>query len=152
MSADDRARLIRLIHIGKGQLRLEDEVYREMLRSTTGLTSTTEMRVHQLEDVLARMKSLGFKVRVPKAKGEQRRLAHAPQDRKIRALWLALHEAGAVRDPSEAALNAWVKRETGIEALQWADEKQAAKLIDKLKQWAKRLEKPVNPQTDRHQP
>lgn len=139
MSTNDRARLIRLIHVGKGQLRLEEEVYRELLRSTTGQTSTTEMRVDQLEDVLTRMKGLGFKVRVPKAKGTQRRLAHAPQDRKIRALWLSLHEAGGVRDPSEAALNAWVKRETGVEALQWVDGEQASKLIEKLKMWLNRV-------------
>jgi len=140
-STTDRARLIRLIHVGKGQLKLEDEVYRKLLHSVTGKTSTTEMRVDQLEDVLARLKRLGFKVRVPKAKGDQRRLAHSSQDRKIRALWLALHEAGAVRDPSEAALNAWVKRETGVEALQWVDGEQASKLIEQLKRWLKRVER-----------
>lgn len=139
MRTNDCARLIRLIHVGKGQLRLEDEVYRKLLQSATGKTSTTEMRVDQLEDVLARLKKLGFKVRVPKAKGEQRRLAHSSQDRKIRALWLALHEAGGVRDPSEAALNAWVKRETGVEALQWVDGEQASKLIEKLKMWLNRV-------------
>jgi phage gp16-like protein len=139
MRTNDCARLIRLIHVGKGQLRLEDEVYRKLLQSATGKTSTTEMRVDQLEDVLARLKKLGFKVRVPKAKGEQRRLAHSSQDRKIRALWLALHEAGGVRDPSEAALAAWVKRETGVEALQWVDGEQASKLIEKLKMWLNRV-------------
>lgn len=139
-STTDRARLIRLIHVGKGQLKLEDEVYRKLLQSATGITSTTEMRVDQLEDVLERLKKLGFKVRVPKATGTQRRLAHGAQDRKIRALWLSLHEAGAVRDPSETALNAWVKRETTVDALQWVDSEQAAQLIEKLKMWLKRVE------------
>lgn len=129
-----RVRLIRLIHVARRELRLDDDVYRAMLRAETGADSSAKLSVPQLERVLARMKRAGFKVNVKVG----RKLDRAPQSRKIRALWLDLHARGVVRDPSEKALAAWVKRESGTEDLAWIDSAQAARLIERLKLWGKR--------------
>jgi phage gp16-like protein len=91
------------------------------------------------------MKRLGFKVK-SKADNSNRRLADDTQSRKIRSLWLELHEDGIVLDPSEASLAAYVKRQTGVEALQWLDGKQATQVIEALKQWRKRVKKPAKPE------
>jgi phage gp16-like protein len=136
-----RKQLLRLVHVGKGKLGLDDDAWRQLLRSTVSAESSKELTVAQLERVLDRLKKAGFKVRVPKAKGPQRALAHEPPDRKIRALWLDLHAKGIVRNPSEAALAAWIKREFGLEALQWLDAEQASKAIEKLKKWGRRAPK-----------
>ena len=56
----------------------------------------------------------------------------------MRALWLFLHQLGAVKNPSEAALAAYVKRIAKVDALQWADGHQTEALIETLKKWAMR--------------
>ncbi|MCK9139468.1 regulatory protein GemA, partial [Haemophilus influenzae] len=47
-----RKNLIAKIHIGKSQLGLDDETYRQLLVSTTGKTSCTEMTESELQQVL----------------------------------------------------------------------------------------------------
>jgi phage gp16-like protein len=105
------------------------------------------MSVPELEKVLHRLKRAGFKVRSKKpAAKSSRPLADDPQSKKIRSLWLSLHEAGAVKNPSEAALAAYVKRITGIDALQWINNEQAALVIETLKQWKRRIPGKANGQ------
>lgn len=58
----------------------------------------------------------------------------------IRALWLHLSEIDIVHNASEAALGAFVKRMTGVDALQWLSTKQASQVIENLKQWLTRTE------------
>lgn len=140
---DATRRLKQLIHIGKGQLGMDDETYRTMLVGLGLPNSTAAMTVPQLEVVLEHMKRSGFKVR-SKAKQStksepSRPLAQDDESKKIRALWLFLHQLGAVRNPSEEALAAYVKRITGVDALQWINGVQAETLIESLKKWAMRF-------------
>jgi len=125
-------RLKRLIQVAKKQLDMEDDSYRTMLQSVTKKNSTKDMLVWELENVVTRMVSLGFRV---KAKPTDRTQARDSQSKKIRSLWLELNQAGLVRDPSEAALAVYVKRQTKVEALQWLNSEQASKVIEALKKW-----------------
>lgn len=92
--------LIKLIHVGKTKLALDDELYRDILTSTTGKTSSKDLNLAQLEAVLDRMKQLGFVVD-SKPKSEVKNLASDPQSKLIRHLWLQLHAAGQVRNKDE---------------------------------------------------
>jgi len=74
-----------------------------------------------------------------RSKATDRPQAADDQSKMMRGLWLELHDLGYVRDASEAALMAWVKRETGVAALQWLNTKQAQTTIEKLKQWRQRV-------------
>ena len=56
-----RKNLIARIHIGKSQLGLDDETYRQLLVSTTCKTSCTEMTESELQKVLNIMVQKGFK-------------------------------------------------------------------------------------------
>lgn len=57
----------------------------------------------------------------------------------MRALWLFLHELGAVRDPSEAALSAYVKRIASVDDVQWMrGGRRVETVIESLKKWAMR--------------
>lgn len=140
---DARQRLIRLIHVGKRELGLDDEIYRALLMGSVQKDSTSAMSVPELERVLERMKRSGFKVRVKSARPPAqsrpgRPLAQYPEARKVRALWLFLHQLGAVKNPSEEALAAYVKRIAKVDALQWTNGNQTEALIETLKKWAMR--------------
>lgn len=134
-----RAKLIQLIHVARHEVsELQDEdTYRAMLLAKTGKNSCRHMRDDQLQDVLEHLKKSGFKVR-SKAK-PSRPLADDAESKKIRALWLMLHQLGAVRNPSEEALAAYAKRLTGVDALQWLNGDQTLKVIESMKKWAMRF-------------
>ena len=94
MSTDNRLRLIKLIHVARRELGMDDDTYRLLLSGMKGLggaTSTADLSVPNLYRVLEQLKQRGFKVRSSK---KQRPLAADDQSKKIRALWLALHGAG----------------------------------------------------------
>lgn len=135
--AADRQRLIRLIHVAKRDLSLDDDTYRAILLQIADKTSSADLTVPELEKVLEHMKRIGFKVR-SKSK-PSRPLAQDEESKKIRALWLFLHELGAVKNPSEEALAAYVKRIAGVDALQWINGEQAERVIETMKKWAMRF-------------
>lgn len=139
-SNPDRLRYIKLIHVARRELRMDDDTYRMMLSGMKGLdgaTSTADLSVPNLLKVLEQLKQRGFKVR-PNAAGKRPK-ANDEQSRKIRSLWLTLHGLGAVRDPSEEALAKFVLNMTKVSALQWLNTAQASRVIENLKQWQCRV-------------
>ncbi|WP_238913777.1 gp16 family protein [Achromobacter insolitus] len=138
MAWNKRASLIKLLHVARRSLGMDEDAYRQALVAATGKASASAMTLAELEKALSHFKRCGFVV-VPAQKAGRRPRADSDQARLIRHLWLSLHGAGAVRDPSEAALAAWVKRETGVDAVQWLDIRQAGNCIEKLKNWIGRL-------------
>lgn len=133
-------RLIKLLHVAKRELQLDDETYRASLKLATGKISSKEMSVRELERVLDHFKKRGFKIKIKP--GRRRKLsvtATEPTDKKIRALWLEMHEQGIVHDKSEYALSRYVKRITGVDALNWINHKQAYTVIESLKKWQSRV-------------
>lgn len=139
-SNPNRLPLIKLIHVARRELRMDDDTYRLMLAGMKGLdgaTSTADLSVPNLLRVLEQLKQKGFKPRPNKA--GKRPLANDEQSKKIRSLWLVLHGLGAVRDPSEEALANFVKSMTKVSALQWLSVPQASRVIENLKQWQYRV-------------
>lgn len=131
-----RNRLIQLIHIAKKDLRLDEDTYRAVIEATTGQTSTKTLTIRQLTAVLDRLKQSGF---VVKATNPQTlKPADDPQSRLIRHLWLLLHNAGEVRNPSELALATYVEKQTKVSALQFLSTANASKVIERLKKWCAR--------------
>lgn len=134
-----RLRLIKLIHVARRELGMQEEDYRMMLAnmpSLEGATSVAKLSVPKLHLVLEQLKAKGFKV-VPRQK-ESIKLADDAQSKLIRHLWLELHTAGKVRDPSESALARFISNNTGVAALQWLNTKQASGVIERLKKWLDR--------------
>ena len=137
MKFNKKTKLIQLIHVGKTQLGLDDDLYREVLESCTGKTSSKLLNIGQLESVLDRMKQLGFQVE-SKDKTGVKNLADDAQSKLIRHLWLQLHKAGQVRNSSEKALAKFVENKVGVSALQFLSTKNADMIITHLRQWCKR--------------
>ena len=140
--AQKKQRLIRLLHVAKRELHLDDETYRAALMQATSKRSSKEMSVGELERTLNHFKKRGFVIK-PKTK-QQHKLpvtAMHPMDKKVRALWLEMYELGIVRDKSEHALSRYVKRVTGVDALNWTHKWQTSKVIESLKKWRSRVER-----------
>ena len=146
MTNPNRQRLIRLIHVAKRDLSMADDTYRAILERIGKKASSAELTIPELEKVLEHLKRSGFKVRSksksapkPAQAKPSRPLAQDLESKKIRALWLFLHELGAVKNPSEEALATYVKRIAGVDALQWISGEQAERLIETMKKWAMRF-------------
>lgn len=118
------------VQIAKKQLDMHDDDYRAMLKEVTGETSTKQMTAPQLDKVLKRMKALGFEEINPSSAK-----LHTRQENKILSLWSELNKSGLVKNPNKQALNAYVKRQTGIDQLEWLNSLQASRVIEALKNW-----------------
>ncbi|MGZ5056446.1 MAG: gp16 family protein [Methylobacter sp.] len=140
---DNRKNYYTLLQVGKADLGWDDEFYYGIWLPMQGATliegkySATTMSIGQLSQAVEAMKRLGFKIKHNKDKSA-RKLAGDAQSKKIRALWLDMHNQGIVRNSSEASLNAYIKRLTGVDALQWLSTEQASGVIEALKKWQKR--------------
>ncbi|WP_289115996.1 regulatory protein GemA [uncultured Psychrobacter sp.] len=135
----NKPKLIQFIHIAKSQLKLDDATYRHMLTEQTGKDSCSKMSKSELVVVFEHLKSLGFKTTPAKSAGKVAQADDA-QSRKIRSLWLTLHDLGAVRNASERALAKYVERQTGKSALQFISTEDASRVIETLKKWQQRVE------------
>lgn len=128
------------VKIAVKELRIDDEDYRAMLRRLTGQSSATSCTDAQLGLVLDELKAKGWKPKTAAKARPGRKAAPArhPLALKARALWISLHQLGAVHDASEAALEAFARRQLGVDRLQWAVPSEGAALIEALKAMAER--------------
>ncbi len=129
---DNRLAELAKIHIAKKQLGMDDDTYRAVLLRVTGQSSAADLNAGERRRLLDCFRSLGFEPR------ESRRQHQGAHSRKIRALWLELDKLGALRDASERGLAAFVKRQTGIEALDWLGPEQRNVVLEGLKGWLER--------------
>ena len=134
-----KAHLIRLIHIGKNEIKMPESEYRTLIANVSqGKTSSKLLNVAQLETVLQHMKAQGFQVAVATTGGQVSQQDQSAQQRKIRSLWLELHEMGVVRSSAESALNAYCVKYSGEN---WQNDVIAMRdLIERLKKWKARFE------------
>lgn len=116
---------------------LEDEpTWRAFLKATTDIDSLRAMTAKQHGLVLEELARRGAK------KGAGRtKLTDDPQSRKLRALWINLHQVGAIKSGSEAALAAWCGRQLGhqVDDLRFVDAADKWRLIEALKGWCQRV-------------
>lgn len=129
---------IRLIHVAKRDLQLDEETYRQLLNTYAGVDSTRDMDIRQLNQTLEAMKKIGFKIHT---KQKDKLTATDDQSRKIRSLWLEMADEGFIRDSSERAINVYVHRITGISRLDWLSTLAAGRVIETLKKWQARERK-----------
>jgi phage gp16-like protein len=123
------------IHVGKKNLRLDDETYRALLWTLTGRESSAELNAPQRKAVIERMRALGLQ-RKPLAHTVTR--MNQAQAKKIVAMWIELAKKGIVRDPSDRALNHFIARVTKVSHINWLRPAEANKVIEALKAMAAR--------------
>lgn len=112
------------IHVAKKQLGLDDAVYREMLESATGKTSTKGMNVAEMSAVLNLLISKGWKT--SKRKIDYYAIPdgtpHARQKRYIAALWNAL-------DWKMSGLDTRCRSQFGVESFLWLNDQIALQTL-----------------------
>jgi phage gp16-like protein len=152
------------IHVLKGQLALSDDEYRDVLQQLTGLRSSAQMTLQQRAKVREHLQRQALRLGVAKpapaapAAASPRRGAvlspeqfaqakakASPRERKVWALWHALHRAGLVHDTSAAALDAWVGRHVQVSALRFCKDTQLDTCIEALKEWLTRAPAAAQP-------
>jgi hypothetical protein len=137
MAAPQRNRLIGAVHAAKKAAELDDDTYRAMLDRITGKSSAKDLSDGELRQVLDHMnggaKRIGHHTRFAPPK------TTSPTAKKARALWISLQGLGAISDPSEQALRAWVKRQHHVDDIAFVRPSQSFAVIEGLKQWCTRL-------------
>ncbi|EIN5413906.1 TPA: gp16 family protein [Escherichia coli] len=135
-----RTSLIKLIHVARRELHLDDDTYRAFLVQCTGKTSCRELSVAQLEQVLDAMKERGFKKQ--KKHPRRRFKGHVTPREKIYKIWQQMFLDGFVSDISDAALDKYVERLTarrnggqGVSTLAWCHGESLQVVLETLKQW-----------------
>ncbi|WP_019500851.1 regulatory protein GemA [Pseudanabaena sp. PCC 6802] len=131
-------RLKALVHIAKADLGLSDEAYRTILASLTRKESTAGMGLSELNAVLNSFRAKGWMPKVKRSK-LSRQIENSREQKKIWKLWYLLRDAGAC-DGTRKGLNAWLKKQTGVESIDWIVTYEAARpAIEGLKAWCKRV-------------
>lgn len=137
---DPRARDLGAIHAMRKELALSEECYRARVSQVSGgrTDSAATLNGRERATLIEQFKSLG----AGRKAGRPARPALTAQQRKVRAMWLALAETGAVKDRSENGLAAWLKTRFGVDALQWLKPPDTGRAIEQLKRWTERTEEP----------
>lgn len=117
------------IHIGKAQLRLDDDTYRALLLSIGNVTSAADLDARGRERVLAHMKARG-------ATFVRGRRARPPAHK--RALMAKVRALLANDQRPDAYADAMAKRMFGIARLEWLDTDQLRSVVAALTYDARR--------------
>jgi phage gp16-like protein len=107
----------------------------DIIADRYGIESTKQLTHQQTFDLMLHFKALGWQPTRKKNSKASPKYKDAAM-RKVVAIWITLYQKNVVKNPSDKALQAFVKRQTGMETLLWCDRAQVRDLIETLKQWA----------------
>ena len=138
----DRAELVRTAHVAARDLGLDEATRRELQAKVTGRGSCGDMTRGELAALVEHYRGLGWRPRRAGGGGGPRRrrdrLPAGAAAGKLRALWISGWCLGAVRDRSEGALLAFVRRAAGLDAARFADDARLGRAVEALKLWLAR--------------
>lgn len=126
-AASPKHALMRAIMAACNRHGLDDEARRDVQIDIIGKASMKDMSVAELVRLRDHL-NRGWK-------GPRNRRPHVG---KIRALWWSLYWIGAIERPDDEALNAFVKRQTHVQHINFLDHRQAPAVIEALKSWLER--------------
>lgn len=146
MTQPASAAQIRRIHTLSRNAGLDEDMRRDLMERETGRRSTKQLDIVQAIRVIDALQALpGANVAPRSAKPRAKGALHLDGTfvPKIRALWISGYHLGVVRDNADAAMVAFIKRQTKIEHTRWAakaveDPAAARKVIEALKGWLAR--------------
>lgn len=133
----NRQRLLAKIHIGKKELGMDDDMYRNMLWTVARVRSSKQLDEFSLQKVLNYMIGCGFKVKKPVAAknypGRPHNVDAVPQLGKIEALLTDMTLPWAFADSIAAQM-------FSIKKVAWLDQDQRTAVITSLVKKQKALE------------
>ncbi len=126
------------IHVGLKQLGIESEDARDLYERVTRKRSLKLMTSNEHQAVIGELRRLGFEPSNARSKGPRNAL-QGRFAKQLQAYWIDLWNLGLVRDRTDAALIAFVRRQTKIDDPKWVlDAATAAKAIEAMKGWMAR--------------
>ncbi|MDP3652428.1 MAG: regulatory protein GemA [Rhodoferax sp.] len=142
------------IHMAQKALGISADDAISIKLHVTGKASAADMSAPQRQMYLAHLSGLqasqalarGEKPAYTPQRAPQHRAIDDDQDErwsKARALWGALATAGVVRTNTDAALMAYVKRQTKVDAWRFLNSHQVNTVIEALKRWCRRTDVPT---------
>ena len=114
-------------------MQLDDEDRKAIQLDLTGKASMADMDAREigtLLDHLNRGQSSGY--------GSSSAFARSPHAAKVKALWWTCYWLGEIDSPADAALDAFVKRQTGLSSIRFLNHLSAPPVIEALKAIATR--------------
>lgn len=125
-----------LLRVAVKALGMCEADYRALLRDYGGVDSATRLTEHGFDQVMARLRQLGFTSSKRHAGyGERAGMASAGQIELIRSLWSKVAD-----NPTEADLNRWIEGHFigGVSSLRFLTAQGASKVIGALRSWEAR--------------
>lgn len=139
-------KLIQLVHIAKFQLKMDDASYRLLLFQNFNKSSSKDLTVKELSELVMLFQSKGAKIRLSSYSYNYKPANFlTPSCRKLWSLWRSMYDENIVRDGSSLALNFYVKRVLKG-SLSWNDlnDNDACVVIETLKKWKERCDEKNN--------
>ncbi len=138
-----KQRLRRSIFAACKRKGIRDEERQAIQQRVTGKASLTAMDAKDMRAVLHDLNGPRVKSRKPDKpeapqSGAPTDLGIGPHAGKLRALWRSGWWLGVVKDDSDAALAAWICRQTGLDAARWMTPMHGAACVEALKDWLSR--------------
>jgi hypothetical protein len=125
---------IRALQASRRKAGISDDDWHVRLGERYGVISTKHLTVIQANAELDSLKGSA-----PARRPNGRLKLVGPYAGKLQALWIGAWNLGIVRDRDDAALIAFVRRQTGIDHVRWVQNAEdAAKAIEALKGWMAR--------------
>lgn len=143
------------IHMVQKALRLQTDDATALKLAVTGVASAADMTLAQRRQYLAHLSNLQARVAVAAGQKPAWQSQRAPRQRaiadelderwhKARALWSALAHAGHVHTDTDAALMAYVLRQTKLAHWRFLNTAQINNVIEALKRWCVRVGVPTH--------
>lgn len=137
------------VHMAQKSLGLSAEDASALKLSVVGVASSADMTALQLRQYLAHLATLQASAATargqkpaysPKRPALVRNIDDAADQQwgKARAVWHALAVAGVVHTDTDAALQTYATRQTGVDAWRFMTPPQITRVIEALKKWAQR--------------
>ena len=123
---------ITLLHVAKGKLGWDDDLYRSALVRIAGVTSSTELDREGFEAMMGFAEYCGFRPLAPGAPryGNRPGMATFAQLELIRELWREVHDA---RTCDDEALMGWLRKWFKVDSMRFLTMEAARKAITALK-------------------
>lgn len=123
---NQRAHEIKLIHIGKSKLSMDDATYRTMLQAQTGKSSSAELDDAGRAQVLMHLIASGAKLHWSRRSAVQAAEAKAPLIKKVRALLIQLGNY------TDSYADGIAKRMYKVDRFEWLDPRQLMGIVTAL--------------------
>jgi transposase len=132
-----RRAMLAKVHIAKKELGMDDAVYRVILQDEFGVDSSARLSIGELERLVGRFESKGWKSQKTTADRRPRTAENKQQQWQVEALKERIGQEVANSDLTELRFRGLVRKICGVDDLQWCGDavrlKQLLAVIGRMK-------------------